>query len=174
MEFPTEHIGKYETQLVEHFFQSMVNTSGMTLHIRQVAGFACRVCCCCCGGVTPQYMHHHRDNTACWQEQPPHCRGDVQGLCTCAEASDRGGRAATGQYCKLKRRAHSAIAWLVLISCNIAVQHARGTPHTPVCRPRLHHRRCSPTPAATAVHRRQRVILPTTIPLHRTFVVSGH
>jgi imidazoleglycerol-phosphate dehydratase len=37
-EFPTEFIGKYETQLVEHFFQSMVNTSGMTLHIRQLAG----------------------------------------------------------------------------------------------------------------------------------------
>lgn len=36
LEFPTEHIGKYETQLVEHFFQSVVNTSGMTLHIRQV------------------------------------------------------------------------------------------------------------------------------------------
>ncbi len=36
--FPTERIGKYETQLVEHFFQSMVNTSGMTLHIRQLDG----------------------------------------------------------------------------------------------------------------------------------------
>lgn len=36
--FPTERIGTYETQLVEHFFQSMVNTSGMTLHIRQLAG----------------------------------------------------------------------------------------------------------------------------------------
>ena len=34
--FPTERIGSYETQLVEHFFQSLVNTSGMTLHIRQV------------------------------------------------------------------------------------------------------------------------------------------
>jgi imidazoleglycerol-phosphate dehydratase len=32
---PSEHIGKYETQLVEHFFQSLVNTSGMTLHIRK-------------------------------------------------------------------------------------------------------------------------------------------
>jgi imidazoleglycerol-phosphate dehydratase len=36
--FPTERIGTYETQLVEHFFQSLVNTSGMTLHIRQLAG----------------------------------------------------------------------------------------------------------------------------------------
>ncbi|GAQ77638.1 imidazoleglycerol-phosphate dehydratase [Klebsormidium nitens] len=35
---PTERIGNYETQLVEHFFQSLVNTSGMTLHIRQLAG----------------------------------------------------------------------------------------------------------------------------------------
>jgi imidazoleglycerol-phosphate dehydratase len=38
LELPTDRIGKYETQLVEHFFQSMVNTSGMTLHIRQLAG----------------------------------------------------------------------------------------------------------------------------------------
>jgi len=30
---PTERVGSYDTQLVEHFFQSMVNTSGMTLHI---------------------------------------------------------------------------------------------------------------------------------------------
>lgn len=38
LEFTTERIGSYDTQLVEHFFQSMVNTSGMTLHIRQLAG----------------------------------------------------------------------------------------------------------------------------------------
>lgn len=38
LEIPTERIGNYDTQLVEHFFQSMVNTSGMTLHIRQLAG----------------------------------------------------------------------------------------------------------------------------------------
>jgi imidazoleglycerol-phosphate dehydratase len=38
LEIPTSHIGKYETQLVEHFFQSVANTSGMTLHIRQLAG----------------------------------------------------------------------------------------------------------------------------------------
>ncbi|KAL3648961.1 imidazoleglycerol-phosphate dehydratase [Castilleja foliolosa] len=36
--FPTERVGNYDTQLVEHFFQSLVNTSGMTLHIRQLAG----------------------------------------------------------------------------------------------------------------------------------------
>jgi len=35
---PTERIGTYDTQLVEHFFQSLVNTSGLTLHIRQLAG----------------------------------------------------------------------------------------------------------------------------------------
>ncbi|KAL0414539.1 UNVERIFIED_CONTAM: Imidazoleglycerol-phosphate dehydratase, chloroplastic [Sesamum radiatum] len=34
----TERVGTYDTQLVEHFFQSLVNTSGMTLHIRQLAG----------------------------------------------------------------------------------------------------------------------------------------
>lgn len=38
LDLPTERIGNYETQLVEHFFQSMVNTSGMTLHIRQLDG----------------------------------------------------------------------------------------------------------------------------------------
>ncbi|KAL7220445.1 hypothetical protein ACSBR2_013346 [Camellia fascicularis] len=35
---PTERVGTYDTQLVEHFFQSLVNTSGMALHIRQLAG----------------------------------------------------------------------------------------------------------------------------------------
>ncbi|KAK9807000.1 hypothetical protein WJX72_010128 [[Myrmecia] bisecta] len=38
VDLPTERIGKYETQLVEHFFQSLANTSGMTLHIRKLAG----------------------------------------------------------------------------------------------------------------------------------------
>lgn len=40
LELPTERIGSYETQLVEHFFQSLANTSGMTLHIRQVGARA--------------------------------------------------------------------------------------------------------------------------------------
>ncbi|KAG1664450.1 hypothetical protein FOA52_006296 [Chlamydomonas sp. UWO 241] len=30
---PTEHIGTFDTQLVEHFFQSFVNTSGTTMHV---------------------------------------------------------------------------------------------------------------------------------------------
>ncbi|KNA19647.1 hypothetical protein SOVF_059360 isoform B [Spinacia oleracea] len=38
LHIPTERVGSYDTQLVEHFFQSLVNTSGMTLHIRQLAG----------------------------------------------------------------------------------------------------------------------------------------
>lgn len=38
LQIPTQRVGTYDTQLVEHFFQSMVNTSGMTLHIRQLAG----------------------------------------------------------------------------------------------------------------------------------------
>ncbi|KAH9605609.1 hypothetical protein KSS87_018744 [Heliosperma pusillum] len=38
LQIPTERVGTYDTQLVEHFFQSLVNTSGMTLHIRQLAG----------------------------------------------------------------------------------------------------------------------------------------
>nr|KJB38145.1 hypothetical protein B456_006G239100 [Gossypium raimondii] len=36
LNIPTARVGTYDTQLVEHFFQSLVNTSGMTLHIRQV------------------------------------------------------------------------------------------------------------------------------------------
>ncbi|XP_002967461.2 imidazoleglycerol-phosphate dehydratase [Selaginella moellendorffii] len=35
---PTQRVGQYDTQLVEHFFQSLCNTSGMTLHIRQLDG----------------------------------------------------------------------------------------------------------------------------------------
>ncbi|KAJ0963283.1 hypothetical protein J5N97_028405 [Dioscorea zingiberensis] len=38
LRIPTERVGTYDTQLVEHFFQSLVNTSGMTLHILQRAG----------------------------------------------------------------------------------------------------------------------------------------
>ncbi|KAL2463918.1 Imidazoleglycerol-phosphate dehydratase 1 [Forsythia ovata] len=38
LHIPTERVGTYDTQLVEHFFQSLANTSGMTLHIRQLAG----------------------------------------------------------------------------------------------------------------------------------------
>ncbi|CAK9255145.1 unnamed protein product [Sphagnum jensenii] len=38
LDIPTQHVGNYDTQLVEHFFQSLVNTSGMTLHIRQLSG----------------------------------------------------------------------------------------------------------------------------------------
>ncbi|XWS53975.1 hypothetical protein CRYUN_Cryun10bG0047600 [Craigia yunnanensis] len=38
LNIPSARIGTYDTQLVEHFFQSLVNTSGITLHIRQLAG----------------------------------------------------------------------------------------------------------------------------------------
>ncbi|NP_001402066.1 Imidazoleglycerol-phosphate dehydratase, chloroplastic-like isoform 2 [Glycine max] len=38
LDIPTQRVGTYDTQLVEHFFQSLVNTSGMTLHIQQLAG----------------------------------------------------------------------------------------------------------------------------------------
>ncbi|XP_030514603.2 imidazoleglycerol-phosphate dehydratase 1, chloroplastic [Rhodamnia argentea] len=38
LQIPTQRVGTYDTQLVEHFFQSLVNTSGMTLHVRQLAG----------------------------------------------------------------------------------------------------------------------------------------
>ena len=35
---PAERIGTFQTEMVEHFFESLANTSGMTLHIRQLAG----------------------------------------------------------------------------------------------------------------------------------------
>ncbi|CAM6042994.1 unnamed protein product [Sphagnum compactum] len=38
LEIPTQRVGNYDTQLVEHFFQSLANTSGMTLHICQLSG----------------------------------------------------------------------------------------------------------------------------------------
>lgn len=38
LDIPTERIGTFDTQLVDHFFQSLVNTSGITLHIRQLNG----------------------------------------------------------------------------------------------------------------------------------------
>lgn len=38
VDIPTERIGTFDTQLVEHFFQSLANTAGMTLHIRKIAG----------------------------------------------------------------------------------------------------------------------------------------
>ncbi|KAL0367415.1 UNVERIFIED_CONTAM: Imidazoleglycerol-phosphate dehydratase, chloroplastic [Sesamum radiatum] len=38
LRIPRETVGTYDPQLVEHFFLSLVNTFGMTLHIRQFAG----------------------------------------------------------------------------------------------------------------------------------------
>lgn len=38
LNIPAQRIGAFDTELVEHFFQSFVNTSGTTLHIRQLAG----------------------------------------------------------------------------------------------------------------------------------------
>ncbi|KAI5400836.1 imidazoleglycerol-phosphate dehydratase, chloroplastic-like [Lathyrus oleraceus] len=38
LDLPSQRVGTYDTQLVEHFFQSLVNTSGMTLHIRKFSG----------------------------------------------------------------------------------------------------------------------------------------
>eukprot|EP00240_Pyramimonas_obovata_P004580 CAMPEP_0118927640 /NCGR_PEP_ID=MMETSP1169-20130426/5067_1 /TAXON_ID=36882 /ORGANISM="Pyramimonas obovata, Strain CCMP722" /LENGTH=398 /DNA_ID=CAMNT_0006869447 /DNA_START=252 /DNA_END=1448 /DNA_ORIENTATION=+ len=37
-DFPDERVGDYDTQLVEHTYQSLANNSGMTLHIRQLDG----------------------------------------------------------------------------------------------------------------------------------------
>lgn len=38
LQIPAQKIGTFDTELVEHFFQSFTNTSGTTLHIRQLAG----------------------------------------------------------------------------------------------------------------------------------------
>ena len=38
LEIPTQRVGTYDTQLVREFFVAIVNHSGMTLHIRQLAG----------------------------------------------------------------------------------------------------------------------------------------
>lgn len=38
LEIPAQRIGSFDTELVEHFFMSFSNTSGTTLHIRQLAG----------------------------------------------------------------------------------------------------------------------------------------
>ena len=37
-DIPTERIGNFDTQLVEHFFSSLATTGGITLHIRKLAG----------------------------------------------------------------------------------------------------------------------------------------
>ncbi|PNW86979.1 hypothetical protein CHLRE_02g103850v5 [Chlamydomonas reinhardtii] len=38
LNIPAQRIGTFDTELVEHFFMSFSNTSGTTLHIRQLAG----------------------------------------------------------------------------------------------------------------------------------------
>jgi len=38
VDIPTERIGTFDTQMVEHFFCSLANTAGMTLHIRKLEG----------------------------------------------------------------------------------------------------------------------------------------
>jgi imidazoleglycerol-phosphate dehydratase len=37
-DIPTERIGNFDTQLVEHFFSSLATTGGITLHIRKLGG----------------------------------------------------------------------------------------------------------------------------------------
>ena len=38
LDIPTQKIGNYDTELVKEFFGAVVNNSGLTLHIRQLAG----------------------------------------------------------------------------------------------------------------------------------------
>lgn len=37
-DIPSQRIGNFDTQLVEHFFSSLATTGGITLHIRKLAG----------------------------------------------------------------------------------------------------------------------------------------
>lgn len=63
------YVGLCYTQLVEHFFQSLVNTSGMTLHIRQV--IIPKFSCACVIDVHVwQYIHFKV--TFCWRRQLKH------------------------------------------------------------------------------------------------------
>ena len=36
VQFADERVGEFDTQLVEHTYQSLANNSGMTLHVRKV------------------------------------------------------------------------------------------------------------------------------------------
>ena len=134
LSLPTERIGSYETQLVEHFFQSLVNTSGMTLHIRQVCGggrglggAACPPACLPAAGLllVPGCSHVLtaccRWLTACLhcpaalcaagrQELPPHCGGHLQGVCPRAAPRHRDRPAACRHHRFLQGRAHPAVA----------------------------------------------------------------
>jgi hypothetical protein len=38
VDFADERVGEFDTQLVEHTYQSLANNSGMTLHVRKVSG----------------------------------------------------------------------------------------------------------------------------------------
>ena len=54
VDIPSERIGTFDTQLVEHFFQSLANTSGMTLHIRHA--LLCVSCSFFTSHATPLHL----------------------------------------------------------------------------------------------------------------------
>ena len=60
LDIPTGRIGTFDTQLVEHFFQSLANTSGMTLHIRCAPPCMAGHSAACCLS-----MHHALQHTVC-------------------------------------------------------------------------------------------------------------
>ena len=71
LDIPTERIGTFDTQLVEHFFQSLANTSGMTLHIRSATDPAFMSVS---AGTTAELCTiHHEAQEPCRLLDPPLC-----------------------------------------------------------------------------------------------------
>ena len=96
LEIPTQRIGTYDTQLVEHFFQSLANTSGMTLHVRQVLlpFFSPDRDGCCSAGRT---------------EFASYRRGLFQSLRSSAQNSDRNRSASRRDDRKFERCTHTTV-----------------------------------------------------------------
>ena len=74
LDIPSGRIGTFDTQLVEHFFQSLANTSGMTLHIRRAplpAWLPSPPACC-------QSTPHAPGNAACTIVKPSLLRSSAE------------------------------------------------------------------------------------------------
>lgn len=98
---PTQRIGTFDTQLVEHFFQSFSNTSGVLTTTRaspvsrgcqparQRRSRAAPVLTCVRVCVSGCLRHHAARSPASGQELASHCGGHLQGLCTCVAVCHR-------------------------------------------------------------------------------------
>ena len=127
VDIPTERIGTFDTQLVEHFFCSLANT-GPLPNCRQHNGvvvWKAALCCVCVLLCTHMCLHtalhgfsslclccrrcHTAHPQAGGPQQPPHRGGHLQVLCACAAAGDRGRSAPPGHDCILEGCAHAAV-----------------------------------------------------------------